>query len=94
MIIEAACVIAGGHYYGDNTTCRIGNKCPPSCNGDMNCNGRVTFADIDLFVAALSGESAWPHWPCPWLNADCNGDGIVTFADIDCFVGRIGTTCP
>ncbi len=94
VIIEAACVIAGGHYYGDNTTCRIGNKCPPSCNGDMNCNGRVTFADIDLFVAALSGESAWPHWPCPWLNADCNGDGIVTFADIDCFVGRIGTTCP
>jgi hypothetical protein len=60
----------------------------------MNCDGRVTFADIDLFVAALSGESAWTHAPCPWLNADCNGDLNVTFADIDPFVAVIGTTCP
>jgi hypothetical protein len=46
-----------------------------------------------LFVAALSGESAWAHAPCPWLNADCNGDSEVTFADIDPFVALIGTTC-
>jgi glucose/arabinose dehydrogenase/plastocyanin len=65
------------------------------CPGDMNCDGRVTFADIDLFVAALSGESAWTHAAqCPWLNADCNGDQHVTFADIDPFVAVIGTTCP
>jgi hypothetical protein len=62
--------------------------------GDMNCDGQVTFADIDWFVEALSGESAWTHAPCPWLNADCNADGQVTFADIDPFVALIGTTAP
>ncbi len=61
--------------------------------GDMNCDGAVTFADIDLFVEALNGESAWTH-ACPWLNADCSGDSNVTFADIDPFVAVIGTTCP
>ncbi len=60
--------------------------------GDMNCDGAITFVDIDLFVEALAGESAWAHTPCPWLNGDCNGDGSVTFADIDAFVGLIGTT--
>jgi hypothetical protein len=69
---------------------------PALCPGDMNCDGRVTFADIDPFVEALAGESAWnQHHPgCPWLNADCNSSGTVTFADIDPFVARIGTTCP
>jgi len=68
---------------------------PTICHGDMNCDGRVTFADIDPFVAALSGESAWnvSHPNCPWLNADCNGNGTVNFADIDPFVAVIGTTC-
>jgi hypothetical protein len=59
--------------------------------GDMNCDGHVTFADIDLFVEALAGESAWSHPGCPWFNGDCNGDDKVTFADIDAFVARIGT---
>jgi murein tripeptide amidase MpaA len=69
--------------------------CPPSvCAGDVNCDGRVTFVDIDPFVEALAGESAWAHPGCPWLSADANGDGHVTFADIDPFVALIGTTCP
>ncbi len=69
---------------------------PAICPGDMNCDGRATFADIDLFVEALAGESAWNqnHPGCPWLNADCNHSGTVTFADIDPFVAVIGTTCP
>jgi len=67
---------------------------PVLCAGDVNCDGQVTFADIDLFVEALGGEANWTHWPCPWLNADCTGDDDVTFADIDPFVGLIGTTCP
>ncbi len=69
---------------------------PPACIGDMNCDGRITLADIDLFVAALGGQTAWEqnHPNCPWLNADTNSDGNVTFADIDPFVARIGTQCP
>jgi hypothetical protein len=72
------------------------NPCtgPVLCPGDTNCDGEVTFADIDPFVEALAGSSSWPYDPCPWLNADCNGDGDVTFADIDPFVALIGTQCP
>jgi len=88
------CASMGGHYYGDGTLCAPLDRCPPTCAGDTNCDGMITFADIDGFVEALGGEAAWTHWPCPWLNADCTGDGDVTFADIDPFVGLIGTTCP
>jgi len=73
-----------------------GQLVPANCHGDMNCDGQVTFADIDLFVEALAGESAWnqAHPNCPWLNADCNGDHAATRDDIDPFVAVIGTTCP
>jgi hypothetical protein len=69
-------------------------EAPALCAGDTNCDGTLTFADIDWFVEALAGESAWSHLPCPWRSADCNGDNNVTFADIDPFVLRLGTTCP
>ncbi len=60
--------------------------------GDMNCDGRITFADIDPLVLALSGESAYyAVYPnCNWLNADCNGSGTVTFADIDALIALLG----
>ena len=68
-------------------------------SGDTNCDGALSYADIDPFVLALSGPSgyaaAFPE--CPWLNADCNGDGCVDYADIDAFVallsGPIGACC-
>ncbi len=68
---------------------------PAPCAGDMDCDGSVTFDDIDLFVAAL-GYPNGLGWPsvCAWLHGDCTGDGDVTFDDIDPFVARIGSTCP
>ncbi len=56
--------------------------------GDTNCDGVVSFDDIDAFVIALSGQAAYEAaYPgCVWLNADCDGDGAVTFDDIDPFV--------
>jgi hypothetical protein len=69
-------------------------SCGSACAGDMNCDGLITFADVDWFVEALAGESAWTHAPCPWQNSDCSGDGNVTFADIDALVTLIGTSCP
>ena len=87
-------VACTGASQGDGTTCTAGLCVPPLCAGDMDCDGAVTFADIDRFVEALSGESFWTHAPCAWLNGDCNGDGGVTFADIDAFVALLGTTCP
>ncbi len=107
---KGACCMPDGTCLPDlpGATCRaqggtpqVGTPCepnlcppPPGCPGDTNCDGEVTFADIDWFVEALSGASAWTHAPCPWINADCTGDADVTFADIDGFVALIGTTCP
>jgi hypothetical protein len=93
-------IAGGGFTVADgnpaNYIARWGCAPPAVCPGDMNCDGRVTFADIDPFVEALGGESAWnqSHPGCPWLNADCDGSGTVTFADIDPFVAVIGRTCP
>lgn len=69
---------------------------PAICAGDVNCDGLVSFDDIDRFVEALNyaGGAGWPYGNCPWLSADCTGDGNVTFDDIDAFVARIGTSCP
>ena len=67
----------------------------PLCAGDLDCDGWVTYADIDLFIEALNypaGEG-WPY-ECPWLQGDCNVDGSVSYADIDAFVSWIGTSCP
>lgn len=51
--------------------------------GDMNCDGAITPADVNLFVSALRYPNG-QGWPgnCPWLHADLDGDGRVTFADI------------
>ncbi len=89
---KADCDSVGGRW-SDGAPCTPNPCTPQGCRGDMNCDEQVTFADIDLFVAALSGESTWTH-TCPWINADCNHDAHVTFADIDPFVALIGTTCP
>ena len=49
--------------------------------GDLNCDGAVTFDDINPFVAALSGRATYyGQWSgCNWMNADCNADGQVNF---------------
>ncbi len=60
--------------------------------GDMDCDGKVTFADIDPFVWALSGQATYQaQYPdCNWFNGDINNDGITNFADIDGFVANLG----
>jgi hypothetical protein len=67
-----------------------GNGIPDECEmiGDMNCDGAVTFADINPFVLALSGQHSYlTRYPdCNWLYADINGDGVVSYADINPFV--------
>jgi hypothetical protein len=89
VLVDSTDASTAGPY-----TLTVSRTAPPLCAGDTNCDGSVTFADIDGFVEALGGESAWSHLPCPWLSADCNQDGDVTFADIDPFVVLVGTTCP
>ncbi len=65
--------------------------------GDMNCDGRVTFDDINPFVAALIGPAEYQaEYPnCNWLNGDIDGDGRVTFDDINPFVNcLVQQGCP
>ena len=59
--------------------------------GDMNCDGSVSFRDINPFVLALSSqasyETAYPD--CRFSNADVNGDASVSFRDINPFVALL-----
>ncbi len=56
--------------------------------GDMDCDGAVTFADINPFVLALTNPAGYallfPH--CSVTQADVNLDGAAGFADINPFV--------
>lgn len=81
------CDILSGHSPDAN-----GNGVPDECEvGDLNCDGKVDFDDIDPFVLALTNKAAYiAKYPkCLWLNGDCNGDGTVDFDDIDPFVGLL-----
>jgi hypothetical protein len=68
----------------------------PPCSGDANCDGVVSFADINPFVQALSDLPAWQasHPGCPTQNCDVNADGVVSFADINPFVAKLGSPGP
>ena len=59
--------------------------------GDMNCDGAVSFDDINPFVLALSTPAGYAaQYPnCNILNGDVNGDGLVNFDDINPFVALL-----
>ena len=56
--------------------------------GDVNCDGRLDFSDINPFVVALANPAgyagAFPD--CDLRLADINNDGRVSFEDINPFV--------
>ena len=60
----------------------------PVKRGDLNCDGRVDFDDINPFVTALVSATAYQaQYPdCRWLNGDLDGSGAVDFNDINPFV--------
>jgi putative cofactor-binding repeat protein len=59
--------------------------------GDLNCDGSVSFGDINPFVLTLTNpaayEATFPN--CDLLNADINSDGTVNFGDINPFVALL-----
>jgi hypothetical protein len=61
---------------------------PPTIVGDLNCDGLLSFGDINPFVLALTNPAAYyVQYPdCNRLNADINGDRHVDFRDINPFV--------
>ncbi|MCK4343204.1 MAG: hypothetical protein KAY37_15940, partial [Phycisphaerae bacterium] len=89
--------VAGGWWHS------LGLKyiTPPGCPGDSNCDGVISWRDIDFFRAALDDNvTTWwvkfqPLAPtCPFENNDVNADGTVNWRDIDPFVAIMNTTCP
>jgi hypothetical protein len=59
-----------------------------ACIGDLNCDRRVDFGDINPFVLLLSNPAQWQqvYANCPLRNGDVNGNGFVDFGDINPFV--------
>ena len=59
--------------------------------GDMNCDGLISYADVNPFVLALNSQSSYEaqHPGCFWLHADTNGDGAVNYGDINPFVALL-----
>ncbi len=68
---------------------------PPvvACPGDTNCDGVVSFGDINPFVAGLTGGPL-----CNPANFDLNANGTIGFDDINPFVAYLsahqGESCP
>lgn len=64
---------------------------PDECerrSGDLNCDGDVSFDDIDPFALAVSDPDGYhTKFPaCLLINGDFDGNGGVDFSDIDPFV--------
>lgn len=96
---DAGVTMTGGSYSLTGGFWVVAAPTPGACLGDVNCDGKVDFKDIDPFVARLGCPASNPatcNAPanCTWLNADINQDGSVTFQDIDPFVGTLGHICP
>jgi probable HAF family extracellular repeat protein len=65
--------------------------------GGLNCDGAVSFDDINPFVTALVSQAGYEarYSGCRWLNGDINGDGDVNFDDINPFVTcLVAGACP
>jgi hypothetical protein len=59
--------------------------------GDLNCDGVVSFGDINPFVQSLSDPASYANtfpW-CDALNGDINNDGVENFGDINPFVALL-----
>ncbi len=59
--------------------------------GDLNCDARVTFDDLDGFVTALVSRTAYEALMpgCNYDNGDTNDDGAVDFGDIENFIALL-----
>ena len=82
------CQGLGGTFKGVGTACA--NCLCTACAGDCNCDGSISFEDIDALIDALSGAA-----PCNFGNCDLNCDGLIDALDIDPFVAQLsaGAAC-
>jgi hypothetical protein len=70
---------------------RVGTPCG---TGDLNCDGVISYADINPFVLYLSNFSTWQivYDNCPPEIGDINQDGVYpSCADIDPFIALLSS---
>jgi hypothetical protein len=103
---DAAAVMTGGGFAltGGFWSLGAGGEAPPGCVGDLNCDGSITFGDINPFVLYLSNFATWQstYAGCNPVNGDINCDGSygqASFSDINPFVALMtqcgsGCACP
>jgi len=82
--------VSGGHAYVANDQSGL-TILAVHIPGDLDCDGRIAFGDINPFVLALCSPDAYPQtYPqCHQINADINGDGTVDFGDINPFIALL-----
>jgi hypothetical protein len=86
---DAGVVLTGGGFELTGGFWTSALAAPATRVGDLNCDGSVSFKDINPFVVYLSNSSVWQAaFPgCPPANGDINGDGSYpSFKDINPFV--------
>jgi hypothetical protein len=81
---ELSGIVPGLWYDADGNLAREYGFIP----ADMNCDGLANVNDVNAFVLACSGRTAYEAvYPfCDWLNGDCNSDGTVNTGDVNCFI--------
>lgn len=83
--------LPGACCYADGT-CAVTTA--PDCRakvlGDVTCDGAVTVADVELFLAALySSDADVGLAACGRERGDCNGDGALDAADLAVLVALL-----
>jgi len=98
LIVGGAFLMAGGQP----SCCWARWACavPDRCLGDGNCDGAISWRDIDYLIAGQNDNPAFwaTQFPqgnpqCPFLNLDTNSDAHVNWRDIDPFIALMNTTC-
>jgi len=79
------------HPFPDSNSTSGAAFVPGPVTGDLNCDGVVSFKDINPFVLALANPETYATTfiDCTIYNADINLDGLVSFADINPFVALL-----
>ncbi|MCA9310759.1 MAG: hypothetical protein KDA21_06105 [Phycisphaerales bacterium] len=60
---------------------------PPACLGDVNRDGRVDFADLEILL------DSWSSQVTPGSDGDLDGNGAVNFLDLEILLEEWGSTC-
>ena len=86
-VVSLACALAACLQLGAAPAAADGLK------GDVNCDGKVNYQDINPFVLRLANPGAYARaFPnCPSANGDINGDGVTDYSDINPFVKALAS---